>query len=636
MGISPAYIDDLRSRLDIVEVIQAYVPLKQSGANLKGLCPFHQEKTPSFMVSPGKQIYHCFGCGAGGDAVKFIMQIEKLTFREAVVHLARQFGLPLPPVHDEPEGEEEGARERRRRELLAVCAAADAFYQEQLLSDAGTPGRRYLEKRGVPRELWERFHLGWAPGSWQALYEHLRRRNFSDELIIEAGLCKKNENGRIFDMLVNRVVFALQDQAGQTVAFAGRVLDGGEPKYLNTPQSPLYNKSQLLYGLHPARDALRQTRQALILEGYLDVITAHRFGFANALATCGTAMTEEHARRLSRFVDGVTLLFDADPAGQKATLRAIELLLAGGHLNVKVCRLSQGEDPDSFLRKFGTEAFSEHLRSAADYWAFLQDHIRQAYPLARPDGKEQAVQALKPFLLAVRSDIVRHELVRLFADTLSLHEDLVWRTLAPPRRRGAAGKAGGSGGPAEAMDEDVAQAERARCHRDLMILKIMLERPDFRNFLPQLTQQAGFWDWFEDEQVARWLRRLARPDCRNRTLCELLEELDDEAEAAFLRRIAMLGECEDLTDPASAAGYLQTSLLMLKFDYLCQRHKTLHSRLDQADWQDAALLEEYRRVSQEKVRIRNFLNGERIGVLYDPPAPPPARQPADGNPHPFF
>lgn len=611
-----AYLDELRSRVDIVELIRGYLPLKPSGSNLKGLCPFHQEKTPSFMVSPGKQIFHCFGCGKGGDAVKFVMEIESLTFREALVQLARQFGLPLPRFDDSPDAEEAGAREKKRQALLAICAAAEQFYAAQLLTESGTPARRYLEERDVSREMWEKFRLGWAPGTWQALYDHLRRQNFSDDLMIEAGLCKKSETGRMYDMLVGRVIFPLQDQAGQPVAFAGRVMDGSEPKYLNSPQTALYNKSQLLYGLYQGREALREKKEALILEGYLDVITAHQYGFANTLATCGTAMTEEHTRRLKRHAERTTLLFDADEAGQKATLRGIELLLAGGHQAVKVCRLTKGEDPDSFLRKFGAEAFAERLAGAADYYHYLRDFVRQEFPLNRPEGKEQAVQFLKPYLLAVRSDIIRSELVRMMADALSVREDLIWKQLKPPRQagrkaRGEAAGEGREGTPAAEAGGDLDDiTERARCHRDLMVMKILLEHPDFRHAIPLVAEQEGFWEWFEDQQVAEWVERFGQAPWRHLSLHEILQHEMDEANQNFLRQIAVVGEIETLDNPAVTMEYMRTCLKLLEFDWLTRQQKNVYRLLEDDGWKNQALVAKYHDLAKRKRDIRHNLSGK--------------------------
>lgn len=612
-----AYLDDLRSRVDIVELIQGYLTLKPSGSNLKGLCPFHQEKTPSFMVSPGKQIFHCFGCGTGGDAIKFVMQVEKLTFREALVHLARQFGLPLPQFDDTPDGEDSGAREKKRQALLAICSAAEEFYTAQLHADSGAPGRKYLEERGVDREMWKRFGLGWAPATWQALCDHLRRRNFSEDLMIEAGLCKKSESGRMYDLLVGRVIFPLHDQAGQAVAFAGRVLDGSEPKYLNSPQTPIYNKSQMLYGLYQGREALREKKEALILEGYLDVITAHQFGFANTLATCGTAMTEEHSRRLKRFVERTTLLFDGDAAGQKATLRGLELLLAGGHQAVRVCRLDASDDPDSFLRKYGADAFAQRLAAAADYYHYIQEFMRREFPLNRPEGKEQAVQFLKPYLLAIRSEIIRAELVRMMAESLGVREDLIWKQLKPPRRAGQKGRVEtgqpGDGAPADnAVGEIDEITERARCHRDLMVMKIFLEFPELRYAIPLLAEEQGFWEWFDNEQVVEWIERFRHPDWKPLTLPEIFQKESDETNLNFLRHIAMVGEIEIFDDQNITKEYLGTSLKLLKFEWLTRKQKALHRQLEELGWNEPHLAEQYHQLACLKRNIRHNLAGADV------------------------
>lgn len=355
-------IQEIRERADIVEVVSTYLPLKRAGVNHQGLCPFHQEKSPSFNVNAARQIFHCFGCGVGGNVFSFLMRMEGLSFPDAVRRLAEKVGIE---VEEEAVSAAEISRRERLERLLRINEAAGAFYHQLLLEEeAGAAARRYLRQRGYAGETVRSFQLGFAPDGWEALAAHLAAKNFAGEDARLAGLVRPGKQGRgDYDLFRNRLLFPIQDLQGRIVAFGGRVLDDSLPKYINSPETEVYHKGQVLYGLYQARDAMRHGGEALVVEGYFDVLALHRAGFAAAVATCGTALTAEHARLLKRYADKVLLIFDEDAAGRQATFRAMDALLPSG-LAVSVVAMPAGADPDSLLKTAGEAGFRKCLAAA--------------------------------------------------------------------------------------------------------------------------------------------------------------------------------------------------------------------------------------------------------------------------------
>ncbi len=382
---SQAVLDDIRAAVDVVDLVSRFVNLRKAGANWKGLCPFHVEKTPSFMVNPKKGIFHCFGCGVGGDAFGFLMRQDKLSFPEAVRALARQAGVALPEERGGQPGE--GARE----ELLRVMELAARFYAEQLWLPAGARARAYLAGRGIDPEIARRFGLGLAPEAWDALLSHMRSEKVAEDALVAAGLAIQRENRTgVYDRFRGRLLFAIRDLQGRVVAFGGRAFGDEQPKYLNSPETPLYTKGNLLYAADVARPAIQTKNRALLVEGYVDCLMAHQHGFTETVAALGTAFTQAQLGLLRRYCDEAVLFFDADAAGQKAAERAEELLeptgggLAwsvnrsgafegGGALRLRVALLPAGHDPDTFLRAYGDAAFEERVAAARSLLAYALD-----------------------------------------------------------------------------------------------------------------------------------------------------------------------------------------------------------------------------------------------------------------------
>ncbi len=420
--ISEEAIQEIRNRVDIVEVVSSYLPLKRSGGNHQGLCPFHQEKTPSFNVNEPRQIFHCFGCGVGGNVFTFLMRMEGLTFPEAVKRLGERVGIEVEETPDSPE---ENRRRERSEQFLKINDVACAFYHQILLDDpAGAQARHYLRQRGYDGETVRAFRLGFAPERWEALTEHLVAKGFGRDLLRDVGLVREGQKGRgDYDLFRNRLLFPIFDLQERVVAFGGRVLDDSLPKYINSPETTVYRKSGTLYGLCQARDAMRHSRDVLVVEGYFDQMALARAGFANAVATCGTALTNEHGRLLKRYVETVTLVFDEDAAGRQASFRAMDVLLPEG-LTVKMVSLPAGADPDSLLHDQGPEAFQATLDLARPVLeVFMEDRL--AAGDGSVEGRAKAAEEVLERLRKLPSDLQKDLYRKQLAARTGLSEDLL-------------------------------------------------------------------------------------------------------------------------------------------------------------------------------------------------------------------
>ena len=416
--IPDRFKQDLLNRVDIVEVVSRYVQLKKGGANFLGLCPFHGEKTPSFTVSPTKQFYHCFGCGAHGNAIGFLMAYAGLGYVDALRDLAGSVGMQLP--ESRPRTREEAVREEREAGLGTLLEQAMDFYRAELKKSSRAI--EYLKGRGLSGEIAARFRLGYAPDDWQALRAAFAE--YEDRGLVECGLVIDNE-GKRYDRFRDRVMFPIFSNRGAVIGFGGRVLGPGEPKYLNSPESPVFEKGRELYGLVQAREAIRAAGRALVVEGYMDVISLAQHGIGYAVATLGTATTQHHVTRLLRLADQVVFCFDGDAAGRKAAWRALEisLPLAPDHKPIKFLFLPEGEDPDSQIRAQGAEAFERALHEAQTLSGFLLDALRAQADLATPEGRSGLLAAARPHLQRTEAPGLRLQLVKAVAELARVSQD---------------------------------------------------------------------------------------------------------------------------------------------------------------------------------------------------------------------
>ncbi len=416
--IPQSFIADLLNRVDIVEVVGRHVTLKKAGANYQGLCPFHNEKSPSFSVSPTKQFYHCFGCGAHGSAISFLMEHSGLTYVDAIEELARSSGLTVPREERRPQ---DLARQKQALALSEVMSPAADWYKQQL---KGAPRAiDYLKRRGLSGEIAKRFGLGYAPESWQGLEAVFG--TYSEDAIanvlVEAGLIIQSDAKR-YDRFRDRIMFPIRNPKGQVIAFGGRILDAGEPKYLNSPETPLFSKGNTLYGLFEARQAIRDKGYVIVCEGYMDVVALAQLGFANGVATLGTACTSNHVRSLMRQSDRIVFSFDGDAAGQRAAKRALEacLPMMADDKEVKFLFLPEEHDPDSFVREKGADAFEQAISQAMPLSAFFIQVANEGHDWNTPEGRAQTQHDAKPLILAMPAIALRAQLIRELAQKIGI------------------------------------------------------------------------------------------------------------------------------------------------------------------------------------------------------------------------
>ena len=417
MFYSEEIIDEVREKNDIVDVISPYVRLTKHGSNYVGLCPFHNEKTPSFSVNTERQCFHCFGCGVGGNSISFVMKYENLTFTEAVRQLADKVGMNLPEENYNPEYRKRADLKTR---LFDIYKEAAKFYYFQLRSDYGNFPMEYLKNRGLSDETINAFGLGYSIKSANALYNYLKSKDYSDELMIKAELVTFKEGRGIFDMFWNRVIFPIMDQNNKVIAFGGRVMGDGEPKYLNSRETDIFNKRRNLYGLNFAK----HSRQGymLLCEGYMDVIALHQAGFTNAVASLGTSLTEEQARLISRYVKEVIITYDSDGAGVKAAIRAIPILKTAG-IRTKILKLTPFKDPDELIKSAGREEFEKRIQNAENSFDFELYNIEKNYDLSEPEGKTEFLNRVAERLTEFEEELERENYIAAVAAKYFVSKD---------------------------------------------------------------------------------------------------------------------------------------------------------------------------------------------------------------------
>ncbi len=444
-------LEEIKDRIDIVDLISDYVQLKKAGQNWKGLCPFHAEKTPSFTVSPAKQIFHCFGCGSGGDIFTFLVRSENLSFPEALKILAKRAGVTLKT------SQKEAAETGEKEPLFNMNKDAAWFFQQNLPKNSQAAG--YLKGRGISDEVQKQFVLGYALNSWNALLNFLARKGYKPDMVKKAGLAVQGSKG-VYDTFRDRIMFPIYDLKGDVIAFGGRAIDNTEPKYLNSPETPVFNKRRVLYGLNLAKDSVKDAGQVLLMEGYLDVITAHTFGFTNAVAPLGTACTQEHGKLIKRFAEEAIIVFDSDEAGNKAAKNAAGILLESG-LHVKVLSIPGKDDPDSFLRKKGKEAFQALLARPLS--------IIEFFMLQKGDKRIIAREAIET-ISRTPDKILQGTYMKMLSEKLNVEERYVREEYQRIKKQHRAGH-NSSVLPAQPKP-------KARPKNELYIIKLLLQRPE--------------------------------------------------------------------------------------------------------------------------------------------------------------
>jgi DNA primase len=486
MAEAGSFADRVKQQADIVRVVGEYVQLKKAGQNFRGLCPFHSEKTPSFNVHPTRQIYHCFGCGKGGDVFSFVMEMEKCEFPDAIRIVAEKCDIAIPrPKERSPEERREN---QQRAVLVEMHREAQSFFVKQIQgTQEGKVARAYLEDRGIDKATMDRFGIGYAPSGGDFLLRNFKAK-YLDKLLAESGLISRGENGRMFDRFRRRITFPISNESGKIVAFGCRALGDDMPKYLNSPETPIYSKSNVLYHLDRAKEALRRSDFAVLVEGYMDAIAVARAGISNVVASCGTSLAEPQIKLLGRFTRRVIVNYDPDTAGQTATERSIALLLEQD-FEIRVLALPGKADPDKFIREQGADAYVKLLKEAPPYVDYLIARARQM-DLSTGEGKLRAVNFLMPYIQKIPNRILRSEWATRIAQQLRLDE---------PVLRAALTKAA-----AERRSEVKTKPElvgRAAKPVERRLIRMLAESDSFRRELAQKLQDQQLHQGLETEKI---------------------------------------------------------------------------------------------------------------------------------------
>jgi DNA primase len=511
MAEAGSFAERVKQQADIVRVVGEYVRLKKSGANFIGLCPFHQEKTPSFAVHPVKQIYHCFGCGAGGDVFKFVMEMEKSTFPEAIRTVAEKCGIVIPKPRDR--SPEEKRENQQRTALVELHREAAAFFSRCLHDSAeGKVAVAYLEDRGLDREMMRRFGLGFAPSSGDALLRFLKQK-YPEKLLDISGLISRDQGGRAYDRFRRRIMFPIANESAKVIAFGGRAMGDDIPKYMNSPETPIYSKSNVLYHLDRAKEALRQSDFAILVEGYMDAIAVARAGLANVVASCGTSLAEPQIKLLGRFTRRVIVNYDPDTAGQVATERSIALLLES-EFDVRVLALPGKADPDKFLKEQGVEAYRKLLAQSPSYLDYLIGRARQM-DRTTAAGKVAALNFLMPYVQRLPNRLLRSEWATRIATELRVDEPVLRESL----RRAASERRSEVKPKPELLGPAMKPAER-------LIIRMLVEAEGFREKLAGELASHKLHRGLESERLLDLLISKVgeKPDAA--TLAAALEERD--------------------------------------------------------------------------------------------------------------
>ena len=523
--IPESFIQDVLARTDIVSLIERYVPLKKGGANYMACCPFHNEKSPSFSVSPTKQFYHCFGCGAHGTAVGFLMEYCGMSFRDAIKDLAQQCGLQVP---------EDNAPQQDRAQhsaLIDATTRAAKFFREQLRH--APQAIEYLKQRGLTGEIARQFGIGYAPDDWNALRAAFSS-DYDSPALLEAGLVIQNEAGRRYDRFRDRIMFPIIDTRGNIIGFGGRVLGQGEPKYLNSPETPLFEKGRELYGLFQARQAIRESGVVVVTEGYMDVVALAQYGFGAAVATLGTATTATHIQKLFRQSEKVVFCFDGDKAGRKAARRALENALdqLADDREVRFLFLPAEHDPDSFIRAEGLEAFHRAIHDAMPLSEFLLRELRTGLDLAIPEDRAKLVHEAKSLIPKISAPILQLQTVRLLAEDAGMSPEEVSHALGikfTARSKSAPRPGARRAAPAGPLRQ---------------LLRLLGSRPELIKHLPEDTLElAG--DSPESSLLGAFMNAHAQHGFNTSTITTLYQVTEDSAQKHILTELLKASEEED-------------------------------------------------------------------------------------------
>lgn len=588
MRFEQTFIDDLRRQADIVRIVQDYVSLKKKGANWMACCPFHKEKTASFSVSPSKDIFYCFGCQKGGSVYNFVMEMERVTFPDAIKIVAEKTGVPLPKLVDDSRFE---SYKRESDQVIELNQWALQWWEDQLKSNYGKAARKYLEGRGITEETIKTFRLGFAPDSWEMLSSHLLQKGATQEQLEKSGLVVKKDEGGSYDRFRGRLMFPVIDAQGRPIAFGGRTLEPeGEPKYLNSPETSAYTKGRHLFGLNLTRDEIRRAGFAILVEGYLDLIVPYQFGVRNVVASLGTALTPEQVKLVARFARKVVVNYDGDRAGVQAAKRAGETLLTED-IEVKVLVLPDNADPDDFIRKYGVSEYQRRRGEAQPHIQFVIDQAVRDRNLHSPADKAAAIEEALPFVRAVRSRIQKREYFDIAMDALRVQADQrreLWQRIRT-----------GASTDAAAVQELVKRSPTSRpTVAEEKLLALVLANEELRKIILPRLDDGDYAD-LATAQIFRALVKLDQ-DQREIGFDSLSAATADDPKASELLARLMMDEAttESFDDSLAQADSCLNALHLMKLD---RRIEEMASEIAEADRADDG--ERRDRLAMEKLEL---------------------------------
>ena len=525
MPFDRIFLDELSARNDIVEIVSQYVQLKKSGANYFGLCPFHNEKSPSFSVSPGKQMYYCFGCGAGGNVITFLMEYENQTFPEAVRTLAQRAGIALPEADDSKEAKQ---ADSRRAKLLEINKEAAKYFYYQLRTERGSVGMEYLRKRELSDETMNHFGLGYANKYSNDLIQYLKSKGYSEDLIRDAGLCNVDEKHGMYDKFWNRVMFPIQDINHRVIGFGGRVMGDGKPKYLNSPETEIFDKSRNLYGLNFARTSRKGN--VILCEGYMDVIAMHQAGFTQAVASLGTAFTSGQASLLRRYANEILLSYDSDGAGVNAALRAIGILKEAG-MTGRVINLEPYKDPDEFIKALGGEEFQKRLDHAENSFFFELRQLQKNYDLSDPEQKTAFHREIARKLCTFSEEVERENYIEAVAQKYHISFENLRRLVGTYAAQ--TGLAQPVIRPKSGVQKKNTAAEGIKNSQKLL-LTWLVEQPQLYRQISKYISPKDFTEGLYEKVADRLFEELEQGNINPASIISMFEEEEDQREAASL------------------------------------------------------------------------------------------------------
>ena len=593
-GEFESFKEQVRSTANIVEVISGYVPLKKRGQNFWGCCPFHGEKTPSFAVNPAKNMFYCFGCHEGGDIFKFVMKIEDCGFTEALKLLAARYGIAVPERHKTAA---EIWREKQKERINETNATAARFFQACLLKTPyGKGALAYLNGRGINQDIIDSFSIGFALNNFTALVSSLGKRGFQPQELVAAGLVARGKDEQLYDKFRNRVMIPIKDGRGKIVGFGGRVLDNSTPKYLNTAETEWFNKRRLLFALDVAYKPIRASKQAIVVEGYMDAISLHAAGISNVVASMGTAFATEQAKLLKRIADEIVFCYDSDSAGRRASVRAVSIARTEG-LKVRIAGVPEGKDPDEYVRRYGKEAFLEVVAAAKEGIDFqIEETILQS-DTSNLAGKVEAVSNILPFLLECKSEIEAAEHMRRLAQRLTIDEGLIVEEYRKATKKGSARR--------ESAYVPVTDVKTISVRRQAeeQLLAVLIEEPWLAEDCEQVLQGTGW----SDPALARifaFLGQLVQDNAF--TIDRLNDALDDEAQSA------LAGIRTKAVPMQDGKQFVDDCLRQLKRSFLEQeyeRHRLLADEYERSA--DQRFMQELRETQRIKNEIKKLYGNSK-------------------------